>query len=274
MSPAILALIARRFNIPQDAITDIANLDGTNEVYSFSIGSGEKYVIRIPAGNYLMYPAREKAVYDAIAPLGISDTPLYLDDDGVKIAPFFDGSKAVENSDDTLGLLRTLHTSGIKVNHRYGIENVRRWIFPGWEEAHREKIPPELVNARKEIDALLSRLAEMKVPQVLCHGDACAPNCLRLKDGSLRLIDWEQAGMADPLVDIAVSAVHSGLDKPELHLEHYLRRNPSPEEMFRLHAYIALHYFAWAWWNLQLQENENYHNNYKTGLEYMQGLLE
>jgi len=57
-------------------------------------------------------------VYDAINPLGISDTSVYLDDEGVKIAPFFDGSVRVENVEDAHRLLQTLRQSGIQVNHR------------------------------------------------------------------------------------------------------------------------------------------------------------
>jgi len=273
MSPAARALIARHFNIPQDTIADVERFKGaTNKVYSFTLGGGAKYIIRIPAGTYLMYPARERAVYDAIKPLGISDTPLYLDDDGVKITPFFDGSAQLKNIEDVHSILRTLHQSGGQVNHRYGIENVQRRLFPDWVKKNRQDIPQELLDAQEHIDALIARLSALKVPQVLCHGDACPPNCLRLKDGSLRLIDWEQAGMADPLVDIAVAAVNMGKDA-ELHLEHYLQRKPSSQELFRLHAYIALDYFAWAWWKLQLQEAEDYRYYYEKGMEFMGEVL-
>jgi hypothetical protein len=76
--------------------------------------------------------------------------------------------------------------------------------------------------------------------------------------------------MADPLVDIAVAAVNGCLDEvnPESLLEHYLQRKPSPQEIFRLYAYITLDCFAWAWWNLQLQETEAYRYYYDKGAKY------
>jgi hypothetical protein len=274
MPPDTRALIARHFNVPQNMIAGIERLDATNEVYSFTVvGGGAQNVLRIPAGTYRMYPAQERAVYEAIKPLGISDTPLYLDEGGVKITAFFDGSAQIANVEETHGLLRTLHQSGVTVNHRYGIENLHRWLFPDWVETHRQHIPPELLDAQKNVDALVSRLAALNIPPVLCHGDACPPNCLRLKDGTLRLIDWEQAGMADPLVDIAVEAVNCGLDEvnPESLLEHYLQREPSEQEIFRLSAYIALDCFAWAWWNLQLHESEDCRYYYEKGAKYIDG---
>jgi hypothetical protein len=270
MPPDTRALIARHFNVSQNMIVDIERLDATNEVYSFTIADGvAKHVIRIPAGSYRMYPARERAVYEAIKALGISDTPLYLDEVGVKITAFFDGAVQIANVEEAHDLLRTLHQSGVKVNHRYEIENVHRWMFPDWVETHRQHITLELLDAQKNIDALVSRLAALETPLVLCHGDACPSNCLRLKDGTLRLIDWEQAGMADPLVDIAVSAVNCGLDvvNAESLLEHYLQRKPSPQEIFRLSAYIAIDCFAWAWWNLQLQESEECRYYYDKGAQ-------
>jgi thiamine kinase-like enzyme len=169
---------------------------------------------------------------------------LYFDDEGIKISVFLENSCFIDDAAETLPLLRKLHTSGIKVNHSYGIENLKRWNFPGAAK------PKQLEKLQDRIDELISHLASLEVPQVLCHGDACTLNCLRLSNGSLRLIDWEQAGMGDPIVDIAVAAVHMDFNEVEagLHLKRYLERKPSKDELFRLNAYIALHCFAWVWW--------------------------
>jgi thiamine kinase len=45
----------------------------------------------------------------------------------------------------------------------------------------------------------------------LCHNDIHPANLLRLPDGELRLVDWEYAGLADPLYEFAVLAEHNGL---------------------------------------------------------------
>jgi hypothetical protein len=76
-------------------------------------------------------------------------------------------------------------------------------------------------------------------------------------------------------VDIAVSAVNCGLDEvnAESLLEHYLQRKPSPQEIFRLYAYIAINCFVWAWWNLQLQESEECRYYYDKGIQIFSGIF-
>jgi thiamine kinase-like enzyme len=68
----------------------------------------------------------------------------------------------------------------------------------------------------------------------------------------MRIIDWECAGMADPLLDIALAAVHQGFDKvdPFRSAEQYLRRKPDSDELYRLKAYITLGAFELAAWQI------------------------
>jgi thiamine kinase-like enzyme len=192
----------------QEILSDTKLEEATNDVYTFELKNRTgKYLIRKPANSFYLNRQNEKAVYEAVKSLGISDEVLYFDDEGIKISVFFENSCYIEDATETLPLLRKLHTSGIKVNHSYRIENLKRWTFPGATR------PKQLENIQNRIDELISYLASLEIPQVLCHGDACTLNCLRLSNGALRLIDWEQAGMADPIVDIAIAAVHMGLKK-------------------------------------------------------------
>jgi hypothetical protein len=58
--------------------------------------------------------------------------------------------------------------------------------------------------------------------------------------------------MADPLLDIALAAVHQGFDKvdPFTSAERYLRRKPDSDEFYRLKAYITLGVFELAAWQI------------------------
>jgi hypothetical protein len=58
--------------------------------------------------------------------------------------------------------------------------------------------------------------------------------------------------MADPLLDIALAAVHQGFDKvdPFTSAERYLRRKPDSDELYRLKAYITLGAFELAAWQI------------------------
>ena len=92
---------------------------------------------------------------------------------------------------------------------------------------------------------------ELNIPPVLCHGDACATtNFLRLPDGSIRIIDWEQAGMGDPLLDIAIATLHQGFENvdPVWCLHQYLKRPPEEQEYLRLYSFLALNSYALMAW--------------------------
>ena len=66
----------------------------------------------------------------------------------------------------------------------------------------------------------------------------------------IRLIDWEYAGMADPLLDIAMSSIYAYYDifQTEKLLSVYLERKPTAEETAVTYAYAALGGFLWALW--------------------------
>jgi thiamine kinase-like enzyme len=87
-------------------------------------------------------------------------------------------------------------------------------------------------------------------PSTLCHIDCNPDNFIRLPDNSLRLIDWEYAGMCDPVIDIGMYAIYSNYTRAQAEtlLEIYLRRKPLAHEITLLYAYIALGGFLWALW--------------------------
>ena len=78
----------------------------------------------------------------------------------------------------------------------------------------------------------------------------------KLDDSSI--VNWEQAGMADPLLDIAVSAIHQGFHyvDPVWCLHHYLKRIPEKQEFFRLFAFLALDCFAWTAWCIYADQED------------------
>ena len=103
---------------------------------------------------------------------------------------------------------------------------------------------------RARMNELMDRLDTLERPYCLSHIDSVADNFLFLPDGSLRLIDWEYAGMCDPLIDIAMCSIYSYYSQEELDhlLEEYLQHAPSGEERFVTYAYAALGGFLWALW--------------------------
>jgi aminoglycoside phosphotransferase (APT) family kinase protein len=78
-------------------------------------------------------------------------------------------------------------------------------------------------------------------PPCLCHNDPTPGNFIAVADGSLRLIDWEYAGLGHPAFDLAGLAVGADLDPSgdEILLRAYRGRSPQPGELARHEAWKA-----------------------------------
>ena len=100
------------------------------------------------------------------------------------------------------------------------------------------------------MEQLMDKLDSMDRPKVLAHIDSNADNFLILDDGSLKLIDWEYAGMCDPLIDIAMCSIYSYYSEEEMYqlARFYLGREWEAQERFVIYSYAALGGFLWALW--------------------------
>ena len=100
------------------------------------------------------------------------------------------------------------------------------------------------------MNELLDQLDALQRPKVLSHIDSVADNFLFLPDGSVRLIDWEYAGMCDPLIDISMYAIYSYYDEDAVEklMQIYFGREPELLERKVIYSYIALGGFLWALW--------------------------
>jgi len=255
------AFISAFFGVDVSRITEWRKLSGCNHVRFFSV-NGEKYVIRKFRSPHPETAAAEKAAYNALEPMGVTDEVLYLDDTGIKITRFIEGAHmgyGERDQEDSINLLRYVHESAPAIPYPFDIFGSIMY----WANLCREPNSQNLKSLRYyqgEIDAIKTKLDSMNVKAVLCHGDPCVNgNILRLGDGSIRIIDWEYAGMGDPLMDLALASVHQGFEKvdPFKLLERYLRRKPTLDETYRLKAYITLGAFELAAWqinNLSVEE--------------------
>ena len=75
-------------------------------------------------------------------------------------------------------------------------------------------------------------------------------NFLFFEDGSVKLLDWEYAGMCDPVMDVSMCAIYSYYKEEDMErlFRLYLRREPSEDELFALYANAALGGFLWCLW--------------------------
>ncbi len=253
-----LLLISRLFDVPVSSIYDIECLKAgmTNDSFLFRIGD-EHYVCRIPGKgtSFLVNRQQEAAVYEAIKPLNISEEVIYLDPvTGYKISRYYDDSRTADASSPEdmakcMDLLHTLHDAGIKVDHSFDIRE-RINFYDGLCISHGGTLFEDYAKVRAWMDELMDRLDNLNRPRTLCHIDSITDNFLFLTDGTVKLIDWEYAGMCDPLMDVAMCAIFSYYNEDEANklLSMYLKREPSPEETLVFYSFMALGGFLWSLW--------------------------
>lgn len=251
-------LLGNILEVEADEITNISKMPSgmTNDSILFEYNKN-KYIIRIPGMGTDSLIDREQEYYSymSIRDLDISDRVIYMNKDtGVKITEFEENSrtlslKSKEEIEKAFDILRTLHSSGIKVPHDFDLINRLKY----YEEICIEKnvdFVADFYSMKDNILREIEILSSLEIEDVFCHIDPVYENFLLLEDGSMILIDWEYSSMADPLIDLAMFSIHGELNKDEIDtvLKIYFKRDPRPEERIRTYIYMSLCSLLWYLW--------------------------
>ena len=225
---------------------------------------GEDYdlVVRLPGEGTeeLVDRTAEKAINEETSRIGV-DTPLHFFDaaTGRKISDWVSNAETMHpetarepSNMEAMGkLLARLHSEAQGEFALFDpiekISEYERLIFQDggtlWSDY-------EDVKARV-LDAV-ARLP--KRDRVLCHCDPLCENFVKdAEAGRMYLVDWEYAGMNDPLWDVADVAIEAGFDERErLAFERaYFGRDPLPEEDESVVVNMVLIDFLWSLWGEQ-----------------------
>lgn len=253
-----MELVSSVLHIPESEITGLKCLKTgmTNKSFLFK-ANNKSYICRIPGPGteMLINRKQEKAVYDAVKNLGITEHVVYMNGDtGYKISEYYEGARNgdARNWDDVsrcMALVHKLHDSAIKVDHSFDIKE-RIGFYEALCKGYEKSLFEDYSEVRAHMNTLLKRLELLNRPNVLSHLDSICDNFLFLPDGGLRLIDWEYAGMCDPLIDVSMCAIYSYYNDAEAEklLRIYLGREATTEERLVYYSYIALGGFLWCLW--------------------------
>ena len=255
---AAMKLVAEVFKVPESRIQDIRCLKSgmTNKSFLFRVGE-RSCICRIPGPGteLLINRKQEKQVYDAVACLGITEHVIYMNErTGYKIAEYYEGARNADASDWSdmdrcMEMVRRLHGSGITVGHDFDIRE-RIDFYEKLCSSHGGNLFEDYQEVREWMDWLMDCMDAMDRPKCLSHIDANVDNFLFLKDGGVKLLDWEYAGMCDPIMDVSMCAIYSYYDEADMEklLASYLQREPTKDEYFAVYAYAALGGFLWSLW--------------------------
>ena len=262
-----MQFVAGTFKVRESKIHDIRRLKAgmTNNSWLFVL-DGKSYICRIPGEgtDKLINRHNEAAVYKAVAPLNITETvDALVGDTGYKISEYYEDSRNADFNNETdlkycMMKLRSLHESGVKVEHDFDIR--RMLLF--YEELCGEVSFHDYEELKIRRDALLQWVDKHKQDKVLSHIDPVQDNFLFLKGADIsdterdlrliKLIDWEYSGMCDPMMDLGMCAIYSYMDERRAArmAELYFGRKPREDELLLIYAYMALGGLLWALWGL------------------------
>lgn len=257
-----MELIARVFGQPEMRVKNLRplRLGMTNKSFIFELNNND-YIFRIPGmgTDVLINRHQEYAVYKAIETLNISDKIIYFDQTtGVKITKFEEGSRAVNPHDPDeleacMWIARKLHNSGITVPHHFQFRE-RIDFYEKQAEAKHGILFYDYAEVRAKMNYLLDKIDSRNPPKVLTHIDMVCDNFI-IRNDSIKLIDWEYAGMCDPLADIAMFSLYSYFEEDQIEslMQRYFQREPDYDERIRVFIYTALAGFLWALWTAYKQ---------------------
>lgn len=196
-----------------------------------------RYVLRIdkPAARDLgLHRDKEEEVLRLVAAGGLAPEPLYFDlEHGIFLREFTAGTnwtvselqnkKALRRLADTLRTLHSLPAVSARFEPGSALQRYANAIDTdeAREIAGRAQSALDKLEAKAHVDCL-------------CHNDLLNHNILESEN--VNLIDWEFAGMGDPVFDLATVIEHHNLpDKlVQIFLRHYLERLPVEDDMRRL----------------------------------------
>lgn len=256
----VLKLIASTLECSVDDITDIQMLKkGMTNRSFFFMKDDRRYIMRIPGEGteQLINRSQEYQVYQAIKDLKISDTICYMNpQNGYKLTEYIPDTHCCdpENPEEVrecMAVLRKFHHSGLTVDHTFDLAERLEFYESLWEGE------PSCYRDYPQTKEKFYRLKDYVDSQpknwALCHIDSVPDNFLiRETDGkkSIRLIDWEYAGMQDTDVDIAMFAVYALYERDQVDdlIHAYYPEGCEKAKRMKIYCYVAMCGLVWSNW--------------------------
>jgi thiamine kinase-like enzyme len=214
--------------------------------------AGRDCVLRLPGKHTALLGIDRTAERDATAAAAVApDVVAFSEELGCLVTGFIDGRPVAAEElrgpllEEIAGALRAIHAGP-----------VLRHTFSPWERvdayrliARRARMP--LPVGFQEVDLAADQIAEALGPRpaVPCHNDLLTANFLH-DSTRLRILDWEYAGMGDPMFDLANLAANNEFaeaDEERLLAAYYGAARPELLAGLRLMRLIAAFWEAmWA----------------------------
>jgi CTP:phosphocholine cytidylyltransferase-like protein/thiamine kinase-like enzyme len=258
MDQTAVANICRLLDCGPEDVSEVCPLNAglTNVSFSFVV-RGEKYVYRHPGASSSALVDRDAEVVaqKTASELGIDYSVIDISPEGWKLSRFVPSERKFDYDDPGdlaagVAQICRLHESGATCAHT--VDPLREGDrLLALASTSKGDLAARLRGAHEKVVRVWHHVELDGWPKVLCHNDTYAVNWIVGPKGPC-LIDWEYAGMDDPMEDLATMPVRDGLPREKYDEIVSLYFGGEPTLGQRRHAYGVAAICGWYWtcWSL------------------------
>ena len=232
----------------------------TNRTYRADLEDGRTVIVRLPGdGTQEMIDRADERNSTVLANrLGLDAQLLYFGENGEKVTAYI--PDAVTMSPETMRsgqrirqaaqMLRTLHACGEDVGYAFDVFALAD-LYETVALRHGISLFPQFRSAKDAVLRIQREQTDVSgETRVFCHNDPIYANWLLDQNEKMYLIDWEYAGMNDPLWDLADLSIESDFlpCHDEMLLTAYLQREPDSHTVRRFLANKIYVDYVWSLW--------------------------
>lgn len=136
---------------------------------------------------------------------------------GKPINPAKQATNKLELAIQLAKYLQFIHQLEVPVNLAKQLThiNIEEKASAYWQAIHLQELLQQEIAALKQLQAQLNKLSQKPYKPSLCHLDPTLGNWLITPNQELHLLDWEYAGLGNPLWDYAQISAELKLNEPE-----------------------------------------------------------
>lgn len=267
-------IICEVLKISEEEIQNITPIGGmTNKNYKVTINN-EHFVLRVPGNGTEEMISRSNEMKNALYAheVGVDAELIYFNEKtGIKVSRFIENAETLSpdsarrhvNMKLTTSILRKLHSSTKPMSTRFDIYNeIEKYhnLVVKYGAMHYE----DYEYTRERVYALQDILMTLDVKLTPCHNDLVAENLIKSGEDKMYLIDWEYAGMNDPMWDLAAHILECDFNEEDeaRFLNLYFNGEPDEKYIKRVLINKIFQDFLWSIWTIVKEAKGDDFGNY------------
>ena len=255
----IKSMLADSLDVEINKIGNIEPVGGmTNKNFKVNINK-EDYILRIPGNGTEEMINRKGEKYNTkvVSKLGLDTDILYFNEfNGIKLSKYINNAETInpktakreENMKLITSILKKLHNSGETFETKFNVFDKIEEYEVLLEESG-GKTFEDYYEIRRKIFNLKEIIELYGVNLSPCHNDTVPENFVK-DENRIYLIDWEYAGMNDPMWDLGAHILECDFteDEEELFLNIYFDGNIDENSKTKILIYKICQDFLWSIW--------------------------